>query len=34
MTEGKENLKRILMNVKEESEKDGLKLSIQKDHGN
>ena len=35
MTEGKENLKRLLMNVKEESEKNGLKLSIQKeDHGN
>ena len=30
MTESKEELKRLLMNVKEESEKVGLKLNIQK----
>ena len=30
MTEGKEELKSLLMKVKEESEKAGLKLSIQK----
>ena len=30
MTESKERLKRLLMRVKEESEKDGLKLYIQK----
>ena len=30
MTESKEELKSILMKVKEESEKVGLKLSIQK----
>jgi len=30
MTESKEKLKRFLMRVKEESEKDGLKLYIQK----
>ena len=30
MTESKEEVKRLLMKVKEESEKDGLKLSIQK----
>ena len=30
MAEGKEELKRLLMKVKEESEKAGLKLSIQK----
>ena len=35
MAEGKEELKSLLMKVKEESEKTGLKLSIQKnsDHG-
>ena len=34
MAESKEQLKNLLMNVKEESEKDGLKLNIQKaDHG-
>ena len=30
MTEGKEELKSLLMKVKEESEKTGLKLNIQK----
>ena len=30
MTESKEELKSLLMKVKEESEKDGLKLNIQK----
>ena len=30
MAETKEELKKILMKVKEESEKDGLKLNIQK----
>ena len=30
MTESKEELKGLLMNVKEESEKAGLKLNIQK----
>ena len=30
MAESKEELKRLLMNVKEESEKAGLKLNIQK----
>ena len=30
MAESKEKLKRLLMRVKEESEKDGLKLNIQK----
>ena len=30
MAESKEELKSLLMNVKEESEKDGLKLNIQK----
>ena len=30
MTESKEELKNLLMNVKEESEKAGLKLNIQK----
>ena len=30
MEESKEELKSVLMNVKEESEKDGLKLNIQK----
>ena len=30
MAENKEELKSLLMNVKEESEKDGLKLNIQK----
>ena len=30
MAESKEELKRLLMNVKEESEKSGLKVSIQK----
>ena len=30
MAESKEELKRLLMKVKEESEKAGLKLSIQK----
>ena len=35
MVESEEEVKSILMNVKEESEKNGLKLSIQKeDHGN
>ena len=33
MTESKEELKSLLMKVKEESEKVGLKLNIQKDHG-
>ena len=33
MAEGKEELKSLLMNAKEESEKVGLKLNIQKDHG-
>ena len=35
MTENKEELKSLLMKVKEESEKSGLKLNIQKneDHG-
>ena len=35
MAESKEELKRLLMKVKEESEKAGLKLNIQKseDHG-
>ena len=35
MEESKEELKSLLMKVKEESEKDGLKLNIQKheDHG-
>ena len=35
MTESKEELKSLLMKVKEESEKSGLKLNIQKneDHG-
>ena len=35
MTESKEKLKSLLMKVKEESEKSGLKLSIQQneDHG-
>ena len=30
MAEGKEELKRLLMRVKEESEKAGLKLNVQK----
>ena len=30
MAESKEELERLLMNVKEESEKSGLKVSIQK----
>ena len=30
MAESEEELKRLLMNVKEESEKTGLKLNIQK----
>ena len=30
MAESEEELKRLLMKVKEESEKDGLKLNIQK----
>ena len=30
MAESKEKLKRLWMNVKEESEKDGLKLNVQK----
>ena len=30
MTEGEEELKSLLMKVKEKTEKDGLKLSIQK----
>ena len=36
MTENKEELKNLLMKVKEESEKAGLKLNISKneDHGN
>ena len=33
MTESEEELKSLLMKVKEESEKVGLKLNIQKDHG-
>ena len=33
MTESEEELKSLLMKVKEESEKIGLKLNIQKDHG-
>ena len=33
MAESKEELKSLLMKVKEESEKVGLKLNIQKDHG-
>ena len=32
MAESKEELKNLLMKVKEESEKFGLKLNIQKDH--
>ena len=32
MTESKEELKSLLIKVKEESEKDGLKLNIQKIH--
>ena len=34
MAESQEELKSLLMKVKEESEKNGLKLNIQKDHGN
>ena len=34
MAESKEELKILLMKVKEDSEKAGLKLNIQKDHGN
>ena len=33
MAESEEELKNLLMKVKEESEKVGLKLNIQKDHG-
>ena len=33
MAESKEELKILLIKVKEESEKVGLKLNIQKDHG-
>ena len=33
MAESEEELKSLLMKVKEESEKVGLKLNIQKDHG-
>ena len=33
MAESEEKLKSLLMKVKEESEKAGLKLNIQKDHG-
>ena len=33
MADSEEELKSLLMKVKEESEKAGLKLSIQKDHG-
>ena len=33
MAESQEELKSLLMKVKEESEKNGLKLNIQKDHG-
>ena len=33
MAESKEELKNLLMKVKEESEKVGLKLNIQKGHG-
>ena len=33
MTESEEELKILLMKLKEESEKVGLKLNIQKDHG-
>ena len=33
MAESEEELKRLLMKVKEESEKVGLKLNIHKDHG-
>ena len=33
MAESEEKLKSLLMKVKEESEKTGLKLNIQKDHG-
>ena len=33
MSESEEELKSLLMKVKEESEKVGLKLNIQKDHG-
>ena len=33
MAESKEELKSLLTNMKEESEKVGLKLNIQKDHG-
>ena len=33
MAESEEELKSLLMKVKEESEKLGLKLNIQKDHG-
>ena len=33
MAESEEELKRILMKVKEESEKVNLKVNIQKDHG-
>ena len=33
MAEREEGLKSLLMKVKEESEKAGLKLNIQKDHG-
>ena len=33
MAESKEELRSLLMRVKEESEKSGLKLNIQKDHG-
>ena len=32
MAESNEDLKRLLMNVKEESEKSGLKLNIQKEY--
>ena len=33
MAESEEELKNLLMKVKEESEKTGLKFNIQKDHG-
>ena len=33
MAESEEELKSLLMKVKEESEKVGLKLNVQKDHG-
>ena len=34
MAESEEELKNLLMRIKEESEKAGLKLNIFKDHGN